>query len=126
MTTLRYPIGEYKRPVQIEARPADRAEKPDRNQYQEETGDDWRPVAKCWARVMPLNTQETWRAQQATAATTHQVNLRGCFPWLSTRHRLRLGTRVLNIEGVTDLGDMHTEQELRCIEVQLKPGERAG
>lgn len=124
MPTLRYPIGEYRRWVQIEALPEDRGAETQRNEYREPVKD-FHPVAGRWARVEPLDSRSLWRAQQAGALATHKVNF-ALFPGLTTRHRLRLAGRVLNIEGVTDLEDQHTEHECRCIEQELKPGQQPG
>lgn len=122
MATLKYPIGTYNRSVQIEALPEDRGATSEQNEYRE-AKEDFAPVARRWARVEPLDSRSIWRAQQGGSLATHQVNLRGIFPGLTTRHRIRLGPRILNIEGITDLNDQHTEQECRCVEKELKPGQ---
>jgi len=122
---LKYPLGEYNRLVTVEQNQADPADATQRDEY-EALAAKWATVATRWARVAPMGGKEFWASQQAQSLSTHQVNLRGVVSGLTTtRHRLRMCSRVFEIESANDLNDMHVEHELRCVEKELRPGETA-
>lgn len=108
---LKYALGAYSRLVEIQAKPSAAS-----NNEMNEDKREFATVAKRWARIVPLSGREFWQANQAMAATTHQVNLRGAYPGLKPDHRLKCGDRILAIESVRNLDDIGTENELMCIE----------
>ncbi|HXH05858.1 MAG TPA: phage head closure protein [Vicinamibacterales bacterium] len=80
----------------------------------------WTPIATdVWAEVTPLSGRELLQlqAQQVAVIVTHRVRI-----WyragLSPQMRLRLGSRVFQIETIVDPDERHVELELLCAEVQ--------
>lgn len=116
---MRYPLGQYKRPMQIEAQPADRGERTQRDGYGAPVSD-WLPVASRDVRLEPVGGGETVHADQVNGTVTHKLNFR-YFAGLTSRHRLRMGQRAFNLMSVIDLDDEHYEHECQAIEVVLKP-----
>jgi SPP1 family predicted phage head-tail adaptor len=77
----------------------------------------WTTYASVWAAIQPLSARETAQAPQATPIATHVVMLR----YLSTvtaGHRLKFGTRYLNVESVINTDERNRELQLQCKEVQ--------
>ena len=120
---LKFDQGEYRDIVRIEENQADPARPDHRNEYKEAL-DQWTDVGWRWARVMPMSGREFWHAQQAQSSVTHQINLRCAFAGLTaTRHRLRIGSRIFNLEAVMNLDNRNQEQECRAQERELRPNE---
>lgn len=76
-----------------------------------------RPVQ--FAEVIPMTAREQREARQVGEHTTHRVRLRYRAD-LTSRWRLELayGGRVLEVDGVRNLGEMDTQLELTCVEVE--------
>lgn len=77
----------------------------------------WTTVARPWARVRALSMQDRQRAEQLESVTTHEVALRYRADVTAARHRVRIGARILKIEGVGDVDERHRETVLQCREV---------
>jgi SPP1 family predicted phage head-tail adaptor len=76
---------------------------------------DWATDAVRWAKVEPISGGELWRARQVQAESTHTVTLR-FYPGLTTRHRIVLGSRVLEILNVIDRDGEGRFSECLCVE----------
>jgi SPP1 family predicted phage head-tail adaptor len=59
-------------------------------------------VATLWGAVASRTARDDVEADAAGAAVTHRIVVRAG-PEITTRHRLRLGTRLFRIAGVRDL-----------------------
>lgn len=59
-------------------------------------------VATVWGAVSPRRALEAVEADAAGADVSYRIVVRAG-PEITTRHRLRLGTRVFRIAGVRDL-----------------------
>lgn len=76
----------------------------------------WQDVATVWAAVEPLRGSERYRAQQVQSELAYKVTMRyraGIKPQM----RLVYGGRVLEIEAVIDVEELHRWLELLCSEV---------
>lgn len=80
---------------------------------------DWHedePFAKgIWASVEPLSGSEQWRARQVQASTTHKVTIR-YLAGVTSKMRVKFGSRYLLIESVKDDEERHWEMILMCTE----------
>jgi SPP1 family predicted phage head-tail adaptor len=74
----------------------------------------WADTATVFAAVEPLGGQERFAAQQIKASMTHKVIIR--HRPVNTRQRLLYGTRVFQIESVTDPNERGEMLELFCSE----------
>lgn len=108
---LRFPVGEYSRQVIIQ-----RIATPEARTATGDVLESWQDLATRWARIAPTTGREVSQGQQMQGATTHQINLIGCYAGLVPKDRLKMGTRIFAIESVLDLGDGHTEQQLTVVE----------
>jgi SPP1 family predicted phage head-tail adaptor len=68
-----------------------------------------------WANVEPLTGREAWQAQQVRPDLTHRVTMR-FYSGLTTKHRLKIGSRILNIESAVDVESRGREHVLMCKE----------
>lgn len=68
------------------------------------TVETWTDGPAVWAKVSPLSAREQWWAQQTHATTTHMVTAR-YDARIDSTCRLKLGDRVLNIDGVRDVDE---------------------
>ncbi len=75
----------------------------------------WADVATVYADVSETGGSEGWQADQTRPARTLTVSIR-YFPGLTSRHRVVLGSRVLNVESVTNPDGMGREHLLACRE----------
>ncbi|HUU90888.1 MAG TPA: phage head closure protein [Phycisphaerae bacterium] len=80
------------------------------------TAESWRTLATVWAEVLPVAGREGWNVKQIDAELTHGVVMRYRSD-VTSRHRLKVGTAILNIKGPPrDVGNAHVILELDCIE----------
>lgn len=77
----------------------------------------WTTYAAVWAAIRPLSAVETPQAPQATPIATHQVTLRYT-TGVTSGHRIKFGTRYLNVESVLNTDERNRELLLQCREVQ--------
>ena len=84
----------------------------------------WTTIATVWADVQPLGAQELLQAAQAELQISHMVTIR----WRSdVGHNSRLlfdaqdgvGSHVLDVLSVVDVGLNHVEMQLLCQERQI-------
>lgn len=72
----------------------------------------WTTVARRWAEVLPEAGGETWQAEQQRPYVSGQIRIRA-WPGLTTKHRIILYGRTLNVESVTDVEEFGTEMLIR-------------
>lgn len=94
-------------------------------QYQVATQDEyneeivaWTDLADVWADIRPTSARERMinSADQIQAAIDHTIIIR----WrddISTKQRIKFGTRVFDIEGFADRTGKRHELRLNCREV---------
>ena len=77
----------------------------------------WTDVKKIWANFNDGTSREFFRAQQVYPILTHLVTIRYRAD-VTVKHRLKYGTRVFNIAGVTNPGLHNVLLRLACVEAQ--------
>lgn len=75
----------------------------------------WADVATVWGAVEPLKGMERLRAQQIEAPVTHSVTIRHRTD-VSTKERIKFGTRLFNIRDVINPDERDRWLELLCEE----------
>lgn len=75
----------------------------------------WTNDQTRWAEVRPLEGRELWQARQAQMQATLRCSMRH-YAGLTTQHRMIFGSRVLNIESVTNIGERDIETVALCID----------
>jgi len=104
--------GKLNRRVTIQRRVASRDGKGARTQQS------WDDVDTVWAEDVPKSSREFFRAAQVKSQMTHMIRIR-YRSGVTSKHRLKLGTTVLNILGPPrDLEDAHVLLEIDCMEVE--------
>lgn len=73
------------------------------------------PVAERWAEVMPFSARERVLAGMTAGRLLLRVRLR-YYEGLSTRHRFRVGSRILNISSVMNPDGRKEEHLAECVE----------
>lgn len=77
----------------------------------------WGTAATVWAEVVSLSGRELWAAQQAQADVTTRVRIRyRSDVTVSPRTRIRIGTRVLNVQAAIDVDGRKRLLDLLCVE----------
>lgn len=71
--------------------------------------------ATVWAEVLPRDGRQFLAAQGQHAEVTHVIQIR-YRPNVTRKMQVKLGTRVLAIESVTDLEERHRTLQLICVE----------
>lgn len=103
-------IGPLRNRITLESRTVDRTTAG----FGEPT-ENWTTLATVWASVEPLSGEEFFQAQQENAEVTHRVRLR-FRSGITPKHRLKVGTRILDIVSVIDPEERGLELELLCRE----------
>jgi SPP1 family predicted phage head-tail adaptor len=85
------------------------------NSFGEEP-DTWADVATVRAAIKPIQGKEFVAAKQAQSETTHKVIMR-YWPGLTAKHRLKFGSRILEIEMIRNIDERNHMYELRCVEL---------
>lgn len=80
-----------------------------------EATETWRDVQKLWASIDTGGSREFYRASQVVATMTHLVTIRYRTD-VTTKHRLKYKTRVLNIGGIENPGEHNVMLRLSCTE----------
>ena len=75
----------------------------------------WTTYATAWADVVPQNAREYIAAQQLMASMTHLLNLQ-YISGVTSKMRVKLGTRYLNIISAINLGERNRTLQLVCQE----------
>lgn len=75
----------------------------------------WKTLETVWARVEPLTGREQLLAQQADARQTHRITIR-YRDGLTTRDRVRFGTRGFNILSIANDEERNRLLVLMCEE----------
>ena len=75
----------------------------------------WKQDAVVWARIQPVQGKEFESADQITAEVTHKIMIR-YFAGLSTKQRIKYGTRVFDINFVRNVFEDNRWHELLCRE----------
>ncbi len=68
-----------------------------------------------WAGFRTLSGGERLASEQVGATLTHEVTIRYRAGVLPT-HRIKYGTRILDIKDVRDVDERHEEIRIRCTE----------
>lgn len=76
----------------------------------------WSTVATVWASVEPLRGREFFDAERVQSEISHRVRMR-YRSGMSSKLRVLLGSRVLQIEVVIDVEERHRELQLMCREM---------
>lgn len=76
----------------------------------------WTPLTVLWASVAPQTGRETIAARQVTPAMTHLVRLR-YYAGLTTKHRVVLDGRALDILAIQNVEERNRELVLSCQEL---------
>jgi SPP1 family predicted phage head-tail adaptor len=82
-----------------------------------ETQDTWTTYTTVWARIEPLRGRELMLAQQANSEVTIRVTIRYNSS-VTTKDRVVIGSRVLEIVAVINLDERNIKQELLCKEIE--------
>ncbi len=80
----------------------------------------WADVCDVWVQFKSAQAKEFVSAQQVNADVTHVIGMRAqsaADAGLSASHRLKYGTRILNISGTpVDVGERGEETLVKAIE----------
>ena len=80
-------------------------------------GDTWTDVATAGAEIVALSGGEGETSRQLLATATHRVTMRYPRAYeLTTKHRLKFGSRYFNIGLIQNLGELNRMVELLCSE----------
>lgn len=101
--------GELRHRITIEARAAGTGTRG------ESTGS-WSTAVERWASIRTLSGDEAERARQRSPEARLEVRIR-YWAGLTTRHRIKFGSRILQIGFVEDVDQLHVEMVLLCSEV---------
>lgn len=110
MSVNGFRIGELDQHVTIEAPPD-----PDNLTSFGEVDGDWTTFASGWAAIEPLSGRELFNAQQIHADISLQVKM-WYVPDVTPKMRLKIGTRYLYIEQVTEPFSRRHELKMLCRE----------
>lgn len=78
--------------------------------------ENWTDFATVYADVEPLTGRELFQAQQVNDELTHKITIR-YIPGLSSKMRVKYGSRIFQIESVLDVGERHREVQLMTREL---------
>lgn len=75
----------------------------------------WSTIAVMYGSVKPLAGRELTLARQRQSSITHEIMIR-YYPGLATTDRIELGTRVFNIESITNPDERNRSLTINAIE----------
>lgn len=78
----------------------------------------WSDYATVWAGIKPLNASERTIAQQISAVATHVIKIR-VRDDVKPNHRVQIGDRVYEINGILNYEHVNDGLHLICSEVVL-------
>lgn len=70
---------------------------------------------EVWMSLEPLTGREYFAAETRQSEVTHKATMR-YRSGMNTKKRLRLGTRLFDIQAVMDTTERHRELQLMCVE----------
>ena len=76
---------------------------------------DWRTVLRCWACVSPVSGSEAMVANQVNGKRPIKITMRPIYD-VTTKNRVRLGTRLFDVNSVVDVDTGGRVMELVCTE----------
>lgn len=76
---------------------------------------DWRTVLRCWAAVSPVSGGEAMVASQVNGKRPIKITMRPIYD-VTTKNRVRLGTRLFDVNSVVDIDTAGHVMELTCTE----------
>lgn len=88
----------------------------DQNEYGERVGT-FSEVATVWACIEPVSPREVPVAQGFAQTVSHKVTMR-YRSFINTTHRLRMGSRVLEINGI--LNPAEANEDTVCFVTEVK------
>jgi SPP1 family predicted phage head-tail adaptor len=103
-------IGKLRHKIEIQSR-AD----PDVPDKYGETAEEWTTVLSPWASIEPASGKQLYLAEQMQTEVSHVVTIRH-YSALTTQHRIKFGTRILNINFVRNVDERNVFQEVYCKE----------
>ena len=68
----------------------------------------WTTFATVWAEITPLTGREYWSARQINAETTGKIRTR-YISGLTPKMRVKFGTRIFNITGLSNIEERNEE-----------------
>lgn len=71
----------------------------------------WTTLAFRWASIEPEGGREVWQADQQRPDVSGTITIRS-YRGLTPKHRIKWGSRIFNLESVTDLGEDGVEMRL--------------
>lgn len=80
-----------------------------------ETTETWSTEAKVWAKIDTQGSREVFRASQVYPTATHVVTIR-YRTGMTTKKRLKFGTRILGITGIENPQEENVMLLLTCVE----------
>jgi SPP1 family predicted phage head-tail adaptor len=75
----------------------------------------WETVDTVWASIEPLTGREVLQAQQVQAESTVRIRIR-YYSGLTAAHRLKYGSRIYEINSISDKFERGEHIELMCRE----------
>lgn len=76
----------------------------------------WADTTTRWGSIEPLSGRELMQIQAVMASATHRVRMR-YYSGLTVKHRLKFGTRYLEINSLRNLDERGIEHECICTEL---------
>jgi SPP1 family predicted phage head-tail adaptor len=77
--------------------------------------DTWTTVATRWGSITPLEGSEAQVAAAQEGKQRHLVGMR-FYAGLTTKHRLKFGSMILNVDAITVAKQLDVEMEIMCWE----------
>ena len=77
--------------------------------------DEWSTIAVVSASVKPVAGRELTLARQRQSSMTHEITIR-YYPGLTPADRIEFGSRVFNIESITDPDERNRTLTISAIE----------
>lgn len=75
----------------------------------------WSTFTRCWSEIVPLSGRELQAAQAISAEASHSIRIRHV-DGITPKHRIAYGSRVFDINGITDTNERGRELILTCRE----------
>ena len=76
---------------------------------------DWRTVLRCWAAVSPVSGSEAIVGNQVNGKRPIKITMRPIYD-VTPKHRIRVGTRLFDVNSVADVDSAGRVMELVCTE----------
>lgn len=79
--------------------------------------EEWATIATLWAEVAPVSAFERLQADQLRAGVSHRVTIRHR-AGVTAKHRLQLGARTFQVQGVRNPDEANERLVLDCEEIE--------